>query len=82
MTYILADNQIQGAAAFDAAKLMPCAGDVREEVEFPKKIFSMLERLAADQTGRQEISRRMQSLVDGDGALHLAEALATRLRKC
>lgn len=82
VTYILADNQIQGAAAFDAAELMPCAGDVREEVEFPKKIFSKLERLASDQTGRQEISRRTQSLVDGDGALRLAEALAARLRKC
>lgn len=79
VTYILADNQIQGAAAFDAAKLMPCAGDVREEVEFPKKIFSMLERLAAGQMGRQEISRRMQSLVDGDGAAHLVEALSRHL---
>ena len=75
VTYILADNQIQGARAFEKEGLMPCAGDVREEIEFLEKIFSGLERLAADQMGRQEISCRMQSLVDGSGALHLAEAL-------
>lgn len=81
VTYILADNQMQGAAAFEAAGLMPCAGDVRRDPSFPERIFSKLERLMADPRGKEAVSRRMQRLVDGEGAAHLAEALEARLRE-
>lgn len=82
VTYVLADNQFPGSAAFEAAGLTPCAGDVREDPAFPERIFGELERLAADWKGRKEISRRMQGLVDGNGAPRLAEALEVRLREC
>lgn len=75
VTYILADNQIRGAAAFEAAGLMPCVGDVREAPGFVGRIFAALER-AGDRDRRRETAERMQTLVDGNGAARLAEAIA------
>lgn len=76
VTYVLADNQIDGAAAFQEAGIMPCAGDVREEPEFVRCIFSELHRLMDDWEARREISARMQNLVDGMGAERLAAAIS------
>lgn len=75
VTYVLADNQIRGAAAFEAAGLMPCAGDVRRDPGFAGRIFAALER-AGDWDRRREAAERMQALVDGNGAARLAEAIA------
>ena len=76
VTYVLADNQIDGAAAFQEAGIMPCAGDVREEPEFVRCIFSELQRLMDDWEARRKISARMQNLVDGMGAERLAAAIS------
>lgn len=74
VAYVLADNQIQGAAAFETAGLMPCAGDVRGDPNFPEHIFAKLEELSGEES-RREITRRMQTLVDGNGASRLADRL-------
>lgn len=74
VTYILADNQIEGAAAFEAAGLTPCAGDARGNPGFPERIFAKLEELNGWKP-RREAARRMRALVDGNGAARLADRL-------
>lgn len=72
VTYILADNQIQGAQAFQRTGLMPYVCDVREESRFSERIFIRLKELDSVKI-RRETARRMQALVDGEGARRLAE---------
>lgn len=80
VTYILADNQLDGAAAFDRAGLMPCAGDVRKEPLLAERIFSALDGLRSRER-RRETARRMQAMVDGNGAVRLAAAVRGLLEK-
>lgn len=80
VTYILADNQIRGAAAFEAAELMPCAGDVRRNHDLTERIFSKLDGLRGRDL-RGETARRMRSLVDGNGAARLAAELRGLLER-
>ena len=75
VTYILADNQIQGAQMFQKAGLMPCAGDIREDACFLEHLFELLNSLADDFAQRQRIAKQMQGAVDGRGAARLAEAI-------
>lgn len=75
VTYILADNQIQGAQMFQKAGLMPCAGDIREDACFLERLFELLNSLADDFAQRQRIAEQMQGAVDGRGAARLAEAI-------
>lgn len=74
VTYILADNQIQGAKAFQRAGLMLCAGDVREESCFAEQVFIRLKDLDSVNL-RREIAWRMQMLVDGEGARRFAKRI-------
>lgn len=75
VTYVLADNQIMNAASFEEAGLMLYAGDVRKDRYFAERIFERLEMLVRDQPLRQHIAGRMQALVDGNGAIHLAKVM-------
>ena len=75
VTYILADNQIQGAQMFQKAGLMPCAGDIREDACFLERLFELLNSLSDDFAQRQRIAEQMQGAVDGRGAARLAEAI-------
>lgn len=75
VTYILADNQIQGAQAFQRAGLMPCVGDVRVKGDFFPKLFYMIISLALDKKYREDISRMMRETVDGYGAKRLTSAI-------
>lgn len=75
VTYILADNQIQGAQMFQKAGLMPCADDIREDACFLEHLFELLNSLADDFAQRQRIAKQMQGAVDGRGAARLAEAI-------
>lgn len=74
VTYVLADNQVDGAAAFEAAGLMPCAGDVRNTPRFAEHIFAKLAELS-DWEQRRKTARQMRALVDGNGAKRLADEL-------
>lgn len=78
VTYILADNQRMGAAAFEAAGLMPCAGDIRNTPHFAERIFAKLEDLSGWEPRRQT-AQRMRVLVDGNGAVRLASQLQNRM---
>ena len=70
VSYVLADNQIDHASKFSEKHLIPCLGDIRKktiEDELQNKII-----LFKDYTYRKEISERMQLVVDGNGAIRIA----------
>lgn len=75
VTYVLADNQIMSASAFEEARLMLNAGDIRKNRHFAERFFECLERLVRDQSLRQYLADRMQTLVDGNGAIRLAKSI-------
>lgn len=79
VTYILADNQIQGAQAFEAAGLMLCAGDIRTDAQFAEAVFAKLECLRGDWEARRRMAERMQALVDGNGAARTVRAISAAL---
>lgn len=74
VTYVLADNQLPGACAFEARALMKMAGDCRVH-KIEERIFVCLQELVESASLRSDISRRMQETVDGKGAQRLAMAL-------
>lgn len=65
ITYILADNQILGAEAFQKLDLMVNMGDVREKIQMSELVYKKCE-LNIDK--RKEMASRMQNMVDGFGA--------------
>lgn len=75
ITYVLADNQIFGATAFDNMGLMQFVGDVREAFSVEEKILDAIRLLAKDYEKRKSMSERMQHMVDGYGAERLVKAL-------
>lgn len=76
VTYILADNQIPGARAFQKLGLMPYAGDIRYDSNFIISVFSRLQCLMRDWETRCKTSDSMQELVDGNGAKRLGMGIA------
>ena len=76
VTYILADNQIPGARAFQKLGLMPYAGDIRYDSNFIISVFSRLQCLMSDWETRCKTSDSMQELVDGNGAKRLGMGIA------
>ena len=75
VTYILADNQIFPAEAFERAGLMLCAGDVRGNVDFAEELFLQVKRLIDDASLRRGMAEEMQNVVDGAGAKWLVKEL-------
>ena len=72
ITYILADNQIMVASAFDRFGYMVSAGDIRT-LECPGRIiYQRMAELAGNPTRRFQMMDRMQELVDGNGAGRIA----------
>ena len=74
ITYILADNQIPGAAGFEKQGIAVSCGDARSE-NICRSILRETERLADSFSERKQRSETMQRLTDGMGALRIAEAL-------
>lgn len=75
ITYTLADNQIVAAGQFEAQGIMLNAGDCRKDDNFLKRLDLLLKELVNDKKQREELSRRMQALVDGNGARRIVEEL-------
>lgn len=73
ISYTIADNQLDNAKKFHEDGMIAYAGDVRKEDIVPN-ILTYLKQYE-EQNIRQEISEKMQNLVDGKGALRIAEAL-------
>ena len=72
ITYALADNQLQGNAAFEESGMMLSLGDVRQVTDIASKSFDMINDLAKDEAKRREISGKMRALVGGKGAKRIA----------
>ena len=68
ITYVLADNQIPGAAAFEKLGLAVNLGDIRNMSNPVESILSQIKVLAKDYSGRVETGQRMQQMIDGFGA--------------
>ena len=89
-SFIIADNQIASANAFAQNDAIPCLGDVRTNEESIKKeaahwVTSMnpyvKNQAASVHLFRyQKVSKRMQQLVDGNGAVRIADALIVLLK--
>ena len=82
ITYTLADNQVLAAEEFDHQGLMLNAGDCRNNALFIENIEYNLKKLILSTEKRMEISKRMQSLVDGNGAFKIVEAMLTEETLC
>ena len=80
VTYALADNQLPGADAFHRAGIMISLGDIRADMDNPiEKIMESIWVLSGDLSKRKEISRRMQGVIDGNGAKRIVEKLLSDL---
>lgn len=75
ITYILADNQINSANAFESCGVMKLLGDIRKQSGIEEKIISKIDALAGDKTAREKMSKSMQTLVDGQGTRRIADML-------
>lgn len=75
LTYVLADNQLPGAAAFARRGLMVNAGDCRGDKDFCPRLLDALAGLCADVPRRAAMAAAMRHTVDGNGAARLADAL-------
>lgn len=77
VSVVTADNQISGAMAFDRLHVIPFAGDLRKGDAVFDKLHELVSGLSAEgsfaeRSGRSDI---MRSLVDGQGARRIAEAI-------
>ncbi len=79
ITYTIADNQLMAADEFEQQGVMISAGDFRENEHFIKGLEKKLRFLIDNIDKRQELSGRMQSLVDGRGADRLTTALINHM---
>lgn len=78
VAYILADNQILPAKAFEKTGLMLCAGDVRADAGFAGKIFSKVDMLVHDMDLRRRMAQKMQHMVDSDGAKNVVRMVCQK----
>ena len=76
ISFVMADNQISAVQSFAASDIIPCAGDVR--IDINRVLDAICHFLAEKQMSyskRLVLSDRMRSFVDGYGAARIAEAL-------
>ncbi len=74
VSYSFADNQLDNVEKFDADGVISYAGDLRRDSVI-ERIASYLEYYGQDRGVRRERSLKMQQLVDGKGAVRIAQAL-------
>lgn len=75
ITYVLADNQLRGEAAFREKGIMESCGDLRGRERFEEMLYQSILLLARDVEKRRDFASKMQDFVDGHGAERLAEAI-------
>jgi len=75
ITYVLADNQIPGAKAFEKQRTMVYLGDLRYCENKAEKVIAAVNQLACDCFARKQLSTRMIELIDGCGAERLVDKL-------
>ena len=74
ITYVLADNQLQGAKAFEKLGIAAFCGDARKE-DIISRIFGETDRLRSDLHARKQNNYKMQKAIDSCGSQRLADAL-------
>ena len=74
ISYSFADNQLNNVKQFDEDGIIPYAGDVRYE-DISLSIRNNIKKMMNDVSLRQAISDRMQTLVDGKGAMRIASQI-------
>ncbi len=73
--YVLADNQIPGAEAFEKLGLAISCGDLRDKDDAARILMNSVDSLAINFALRKQIGEKMQYMVDGLGADRLATKL-------
>lgn len=74
ISYSFADNQLDNVKQFASDGLIDYAGDLRYE-NVPKKVIKLIEQYQKNVELRKQRSQEMQKLVDGKGAIRLAQKL-------
>ncbi len=81
VTYVIADNQIFGARAFEKAGVMISLGDIRGDMEgIADRMVGSIINLTRDFEKRKKMARRMRELVDGYGADRLVGSVLSGLK--
>ena len=75
VTYVFADNQINGADEFSRLGLMISAGDIRKTSYECDSILYSLRKIIEDSEMRTSISNKMKNVVDGNGAERIIKRL-------
>lgn len=76
MSFCLADNQLTAAKTFEEAGIIPCAGDIRYSCdEALDRIMDFVTYMSENFQKRKAAHETMRRLVDGKGAVRIAEAL-------
>lgn len=75
ITYVLEDNQVPGANAFQENGIMKSAGDYRYVRNWMRRLFEEVKGLYDNRELREEMSRRMKNLVDGRGTENIVKII-------
>lgn len=74
--FAFADNQLDGTQTFGERGIMINVGDIRKDTDGAvKRIVQEVSNLAEDSSLRKAYSQKMRMLVDGNGALRIAEEI-------
>lgn len=80
--YTLADNQLEIAKTVSDKKIIPWAGDVRDNPQkCADKINSHIETLCGNYSLRCEVSKKMQDICDGHGCERIVKLLIELLNE-
>lgn len=74
ISYAFADNQLDNVRKFAEDRIIDYAGDARVD-DVVKRVHMLIEVYESDWESRQNRSEKMQELVDGKGALRIAEQI-------
>ncbi len=77
ITYVIADNQIMAAEAFEKKGIMKYAGDVRQigTLKLLEKMFSLISKLEKNRLECCEMAKRQYSIIDSRGWLSAFEEI-------
>lgn len=77
VSFTMADNQLTAAKAFADAGAIPCAGDIRLSCESVlDSVIDFVTYMSVNLEQRKSAQDNMRRLVDGQGALRIADALS------
>ena len=74
ISYSMADNQLLNVEQFCEDKLIPYAGDLRQDAVV-SNVLALLESQSMQYESRKEVSSKMQELIDGRGAKRIARKI-------